>query len=184
MPSTRELSTETLDDHAYSTTRAGFNCSGHARFEYDNGHAGMAIWRSGIAGLSTIYWYTRRQVDKQVYIFFPKKAGNMVTTRKATITRRSTWVSLAICLFVPFYTITEIHRLATKDIQRTANRQIHPACTELLHSTKVFEALASSSIGNRLTTPLSQLLDQLFIDTALQTLIVCRMDEEFRAEPF
>jgi hypothetical protein len=44
-----------------------------------------------------------------------------------------------ILLLVPPHTIFKLHTRATKDIERTANRQVDLAVTELLHELQVLD---------------------------------------------
>lgn len=85
---------------------------------------------------------------------------------------------------IPLYTFIKRHSRAPKDIQRTANREIHLALATGVNFFQVLETACPSCIGDRNSAPLGQLRDQFFIDTLLQAFNVGSMNEEFGAVGF
>ena len=82
---------------------------------------------------------------------------------------------------VPFDTLIECHSRATEDIQRTANCQIHSSLAGRVDLFQVLQIARTSGIGHRDGTPVSQSGYQFLVDTLLQALYICSVDQELGA---
>ena len=82
-------------------------------------------------------------------------------------------------LLIPLETFLECNSRSTKDIQRTTNRKVNTAVAQMLDMVQILQISSPSSIGDRNTTPLRQLLNELLVDAFLETLIVRCVDQKF-----
>lgn len=81
-------------------------------------------------------------------------------------------------LLVPRYAIFEADPLATKNVQRASDCQVDTTIAQGFDSFKIIQGLPASSISHWDSTPLAKSLDQVFVDTALQALIICGMNKK------
>jgi hypothetical protein len=84
-------------------------------------------------------------------------------------------------LSIPYNTFLKFHSVSTKDIQRTANCQIDTAIAQVLDMVQILEISSATSVCDWYAAPLRQFLHQLLINTFLQTLVICRVNQEFGA---
>lgn len=85
---------------------------------------------------------------------------------------------------IPRDSLLELNRTSSKDIQRTANSQIHPAATQLLHQLQVLQMPTAARVSDRDSANRRQEFDKLSVDTSLLAFNIRSMDEEFRTVRF
>lgn len=81
-------------------------------------------------------------------------------------------------LFVPLYTLVEGDSRSAKHVEGTSYSEINATVAQLLHMVQVLEVTSTTSICHWYTAPLSQLFNQLFVNSFLKTFVVGCMDQE------
>lgn len=85
---------------------------------------------------------------------------------------------------IPRNSLLKLNRISSEDIQRTANSQIHPAATQLLHQLQVLQMPTAARVSDRDSANGRQEFDKLSVDTSLLSFNISSMDEEFGAVRF
>jgi len=83
--------------------------------------------------------------------------------------------------FIPSDTIFKLCTASSKDVKRAANSQVDFPIAAIFHQVKIVDRFCTASICDWDATPLSEFGHQFGVNTLLQTLVVCGMNEEFRA---
>lgn len=68
---------------------------------------------------------------------------------------------------IPKNTFFQLYPITSEAIQSTADGEVDLATAQLLHEVQVIECSRASSIRDRNITPLSQLLNEFFVDPFL-----------------
>ena len=103
--------------------------------------------------------------------------------RLSNIPHTATWNTHLLPL-VPSNSLLKLDRAATKDIQCTANSQVHSTATQLLHQFQVLQVPSTARVSDRDSTDGRQEFDKLGVDTSLLAFDIRGVNEEFRTVRF
>lgn len=82
---------------------------------------------------------------------------------------------------VPLNAVVKLYAITSKTVERTANRKVYFTTAEATHKIQILKVAAAPGIGHRYATPFGQSLDEFLVDPLLQTLVICRVDQELGA---
>lgn len=80
--------------------------------------------------------------------------------------------------FVPLDTFVKRHSGTAEDIQSTPNCQVNLALAASVHFLQVLQMTSTTGIGDGNSAPLGQFGNQFLVNTLLQSLHVCSMNQE------
>lgn len=85
-----------------------------------------------------------------------------------------------MCL-VPLNALIECHSRATEDIQSAPNGQVNLSFAASVHFLQVLQMTSATSVGDGYRAPIGQFGYELLVNALLQSLHVCRVNQELRA---
>lgn len=79
---------------------------------------------------------------------------------------------------IPCNAVLELHARAAEAVEGTADGQVDLSSAQPGHEVEIVQRPATARVRDWNRAPIGQPSHELLVDSALQTLVVCRVDEE------